>query len=50
MRLDESSHTKNKSKSFIEESTGLKPNVDESAAIYIADDTLNATNQKLILG
>ena len=38
-------------KSQVEERTALKPNADESSAMYIDDgnNTLNATNQKLIL-
>ena len=38
-------------KSHVEERTALRHNADESSAMYIDDgnNTLNATNQKLIL-
>ena len=49
--IDESVVDENVSKSLAVERTALKPNDDDSSAMYVEDgnNTLNATNQKLIL-
>ena len=51
MQLDERQVDETVNKSHAEERTALKPNADESSAMFIDDgnNTLNATNQKLIL-
>ena len=51
MQLDERQVDETVNKSHVEERTALKPNADESSAMFIDDgnNTLNATNQKLIL-
>ena len=51
MQLDQRQVDETVNKSHVEERTALRNNADESSAMYIDDgnNTLNATNQKLIL-
>ena len=51
MQLDQRQVDETVNKSHVEESTALRNNEDGSGSMYIDDrnNTLNATNQKLIL-